>query len=324
VDILSLFAAVAPVFLMVVAGYAMRRAGWLTTEADSSLLRVVVNLLYPCLILHKLLGNPAIANPSNLVLAPLVGFLLVALGYAACYAAAPLFGIRESVPRRTFAFTAGLQNYGYIALPVVQKLFVERPGQPADEGAMAVLFVHNVGVEAALWTLGIMLLTRTSPRQGWRRILSVPLVAIAVAVGLNFTGANHWLPSFAQSAIWSLGDAAIPLGLVLTGAVFADQMQGKEARATPGAVGWAACALRIAILPALMLAVARYLPLPRELRQVVLVQAAMPSAVIPVILAKHYGGDAPVALRIVLVTSLVGLLTIPLWLKVGLLWIGAK
>jgi predicted permease len=320
VDILSLYAALVPVFLMVIAGYAMRRAGWLTAEADASLLRVVVNLLYPCLILKTLLGNAAIAKPGNLLFGPAVGFGLVALGYGLCYLAAPLFGIRESAPRRTFAFTAGLQNYGYIALPVVQTLFKERPGQPPDEGATAVLFVHNVGVEIALWTLGVMLLTRTSPRDGWRRIVSVPLVAIAFAIGLNFAGANDWLPGFAQSAITSLGAAAIPLGLILTGAVFADQMQEKMALPTRGAVGWGACVLRMAVLPALMLAAARWLPCPRELRQVVLVQAAMPSAVVPVILAKHYGGDASVALRIVLVTSLVGLLTIPLWLKLGLLF----
>lgn len=317
-DTLSLFAAVAPVFLMVAAGYAIRRAGWLTAEADASLLRMVVNLLYPCLIFKTLLGNSALAQPGNLLLAPAVGFGVVALGYATCYFAAPLFGVRDAKPRRTFAFTAGLQNYGYIALPVVQKLFGERPGHVPDEGTTAVLFIHNVGVEAALWTLGIMLLTQTSPREGWRKIISVPLMAIATAVILNFAGARNWLPDVVQSAVASLGATAIPLGLVLTGAVFADQLQERSFAPRQGAVAIGACALRLAFLPMVMLAIARWLPASKELRQVVLVQAAMPSAVVPVILAKHYGGDASVALRIVLVTSLIGLVTVPLWLWVGM------
>jgi hypothetical protein len=71
-----------------------------------------------------------------------------------------------------------------------------------------------------------------------------------------------------------------------------------------------------------MMALAYWAPLPLDLRRVIVVQAAMPSAVIPVILARHYGVDAPAALRVVLATSAVGLLTIPLWLKIGLLVLG--
>ena len=79
--------------------------------------------------------------------------------------------------------------------------------------------------------------------------------------------------------------------------------------------------LRLGVLPLLMLALARWLPCPVELRRVILVQAAMPCAVIPVILAKHYGGDPGTALRLILATSVIGLLTIPLWLQLGLRWI---
>jgi predicted permease len=313
VDTLSLLTAVAPVFLMVVMGYAIRRAGWLSAEADASLLRMVVNLLYPCLILDTLLGNAAFADRGNLLLAPVVGFASVALGYAASYFAAPIFGITEPIPRRTFAFTTGIYNYGYIALPVVQKLYGEQ--------ATAVLFIHNIGVETALWTLGVMLLTRTSPRDGWRKIFSVPLVAIAATILLNFAGAHEWLPAFVLSAAKSLGGAAIPLGLILTGAVFADQMQENT---TPGRgqVSLGSCTLRLGLLPLFMIALARWLPCPSELRHVILVQAAMPAAVVPVILAKHYGGDASVALRIVLATSVLGLVTVPLWLWIGMLVAG--
>jgi hypothetical protein len=76
------------------------------------------------------------------------------------------------------------------------------------------------------------------------------------------------------------------------------------------------------LLPVFFLLLARWLPCPIELRHVIIVQAAMPCAVIPVILAKHYEGNASVAFRIVLATSLAGLLTIPLWLRLGMWWVG--
>ena len=314
-DYLPLLLAVAPVFVTIGAGWGIRRVGWLTEEADASLLRVVVNLLFPCLILDTILGNRALDSVGNIVLAPAVGFATVALGYGLCFVAAPLFGVREARQRRTFAFTAGIYNYGYIALPLIQKLF-----DHTDQRTSAVLFIHNLGVETALWTVGIMLISGASPRRVWTHVFNAPVVTILLAVALHFAGARAWLPGFALEAVHRMGAAAIPLGLILTGATFADQMRELNFKSNV-ADSFGACVLRLGVLPLLMLALARWLPCPVELRRVILVQAAMPCAVIPVILAKHYGGDPGTALRIILATSAIGLLTIPLWLQLGLRWI---
>jgi predicted permease len=53
-----------------------------------------------------------------------------------------------------------------------------------------------------------------------------------------------------------------------------------------------------------------------------LLQAAMPSAVFPILLARHYGGDPPTAMRVVIGTSVAGLLTIPLWVRFGMRFLG--
>lgn len=312
-DLLTLLGTVAPVFLVIAAGYAVFRVGWLSTEAEGSLLRLVVNLLYPCLILQTVMANAAVMKPENLVLPPLAGFATAAFGFLASYAAAPLFGLREPRVRRTFAFATGIYNYGYIPLPVVGTLF--------GQGATTVLFIHNIGVETALWTVGVVMLAGTSPRDAWRHIFTPPVIAIAVAVGLHFTGAAYWMPGFLLSAIRIMGAAAVPLGLLLTGATFADQ--ARSLKSQPGAaVAFGSCLLRLGLLPLSLLALARWLPCSPELREVIMVQAAMPSAMVPVILAKHYGGDPATALRIVLITSALGLITIPLWLKFGLVVIG--
>ena len=314
-DYLPLLLAVAPVFVTIAAGWAIRRTGWLSEEADASLLRVVVNLLFPCLILDTILGNRALDSAGNLELAPVVGFGTVALGYALCFLSAPIFGVREARQRRTFAFTAGIYNYGYIALPLIQKLF-----DHSDQRTSAVLFIHNLGVETALWTVGIMLISGAPPQRVWRHIFTAPVVTILLATALHFAGGKTWLPGFALEAVHRMGAAAIPLGLILTGATFADQMRELNFK-TNVADSLGACLLRLAVLPLLMLALARWLPCPVELRRVILVQAAMPCAVIPVILAKHYGGDPGTALRLIVATSAAGLLTIPLWLQLGLRWI---
>ena len=112
------------------------------------------------------------------------------------------------------------------------------------------------------------------------------------------------------------------MGLLLTGATFADQM-GSLSTERPWRTDAASILLRLALLPALMLLLARWTPCPAELRRVMLVQAAMPCAVIPVLLSRHYGGQPGLAMRIVLVTSALGFFTIPFWLQKGAQWIPA-
>ena len=79
---LHLLQIVLPVFLIMGAGYAMRRARILTEDADQSLLGVLIKLFIPCLALDVIIGNEALTRPANLLLPPLIGFLSVALGLA--------------------------------------------------------------------------------------------------------------------------------------------------------------------------------------------------------------------------------------------------
>ena len=53
-------------------------------------------------------------------------------------------------------------------------------------------------------------------------------------------------------------------------------------------------------------------------RHVIAVQSAMPAAVFPMILARRYGGDEATAMRVIVITTLVSLLTIPFAVKLAL------
>ena len=300
---------VLPVFLIIGAGYAMRRGKILTAAADQSLLGVMINLFIPCLALDVIIGNDALVRPANLVLPPLAGFASVAAGVGISALAARLFLSGDAV-RRTFACTAGLQNYGYIPLPLCQALF--------DREVVGVLFAFNLGVEVAMWSIAVTTIAgRQAGRRWWEPLWNPPIIAVVAALILNLAGAERWIPGSVDTAWHMLGMCAVPLGLLLSGALLADY-------ATPHALrnGWKATglslALRLGILPALLLGAALLIPADPALRSVLVVQAAMPSAVFPIVLARAHGGDIPTAIRIVLATSLVGLVTIPLWLAFGL------
>lgn len=308
-----LLATVAPVFLVIAAGFGLRQRCWLSADADESLLRIIVNVLYPCLIVDAMLGNPALAEWTNVAYPPLVGFGSVVLGYGVALLAARLLPIPAGPQRRTFAFTTGLYNYSYIPVPIVQSLF--------DRPTMGVLFTHNLGVEIAFWTIGILLLTAAAPRRSWRKAFNAPVLAIIAALALSAVQAQEWTPGFVLAAVHMLAITAVPVALLLTGATFADLMAAAGPQ-TSRAVALGACALRLGLLPLLFLLVARSLPCSAELKRVIVIQAAMPAAMLPIVVARHYGGDANIAFHVVLSTTVLALLTIPCWIRFGLVFVG--
>ena len=189
------------------------------------------------------------------------------------------------------------------------------------ESSRAVLLVHNVGVEAALWTGGVLVVSGLSPREGWRKLINAPMVALVVALAANLTGVATKVPAWAMTLVHGLGVCAVPLGLLLTGVSVQphlnDPRQLVNARVTLTA--WL---LRLGVLPWVLLLAARYLPISTELRQVLVVQAAMPSAVISIIVARVYGGQPLVAVQIIVGTTAVALFTIPFWIRFGLAFAG--
>ena len=150
-----LLAITLPVFALFALGVAVRRAQWLTEAAETSLLKLIVNLLYPCLILKSVLGNAALRDPASLMVAPLLGFGTILVGMAVGYYAGRVLGLSVGHGLRTFAFAVGIYNYAYIPIPLVQSLWgTEHVG---------VLLVYSVGIELALWTVGLLLLAGLPP-----------------------------------------------------------------------------------------------------------------------------------------------------------------
>jgi predicted permease len=305
-----IFTAIMPIFFIILAGFIARRVGWLNEDADRSLMTVVVNLLYPAFIFSFVLGNEALRDPANVILPPLVGITSVVAGFGLIMWFARKIEIGDQHECRTFAFSTGIYNYGYFPIPIIALLF--------DRETTGVLLVYNVGVEVAMWSLGVgFILSANDPKPLWRRLLSAPVIAILIAVPMNWLRIDRHLPNFAFESIDLLGKCAIPLGLLLIGATFADLAKGVrlfERMQIP----LYAILIRLVIFPIVFIFFAFLFPFSTELKAVMIVQAAMPCAVFPIVLARQFNGSPEIALKVVLATTVVSIATIPLWITFGL------
>lgn len=310
---LQLFAIVLPVFLVVGLGVLLRSRGWVTAEAEGSLFHLVINVAAPCLIFDSVVSNAALRSPANLLGAPLVGFTLTLAGIAVAWLTGRAIGLGVGTGLRTFALTAGIANYGYLPLPIVDALW--------GPDVRGVLLVHNMGVEAAIWTGGVLVISGLSLREGWRRLLNLPLLALVVSVAVNLAGLGPHVPEPVLAAVRWMGQMVVPLGLIMTGVSLQPHLGSPGALFVPR-ISLGSCAVRLLLLPLLFLVVAKVGPFPPELKRVIVVQAAMPTAVVPIILARVYGGQPLTAVQIVLMTTLAAMFTIPAWMGFGLRWVG--
>jgi len=305
----QLFIILLPVFAMIALGVLLRRTQWINEAAEDSLFNLVIKLTFPCLIFESVANNPALHEPRNLLMPPLVGFALAIVSMGIAWYAARALGLTLGHGRRTFALAVAFTNYGYLPLPLMDAMF--------GAESRAVLLVHNVGVEAAIWTAGILMVSGLSPRAGWRKLINAPSVSLVLAVVANLSGAAAFIPGFLISLVHGLGTCAVPLGLIMTGVSIQPHLNDPKQWVNPR-VTFAAWLLRLGMLPCFFLVAARFLPCSVELKRVLVVQAAMPSGGSSVLIARLYGGQPLIAVQIILGTTLLALFTIPWWIGLGL------
>jgi predicted permease len=275
----ELLRAIIPVFLIMGTGFIIRRTGFISDKGDHALMKLTVNIFLPALALDKIIGNPLLTSSSIVLWAIGLGFGFVLVALAICYALGPLLGLKEGKGRRTFSITCGITNYGFMALPVMAVVF------PGDQ-VLGVLFLHSLGIELAIWTLGVTILSGAT-RPQWKLLVNGPVIAIVAGLTLNFTGLHSYIPGVVSTVFSAFGACAIPVGL----------------------------------LPLIMLATIATLNIATELKQVIIIQAAMPAAVFPIVLARHYGGHPVTAVQVVIFTTLGSALTMPLVIALALRWI---
>ncbi len=322
-EYLQVLGGVIPLFLIMAVGAAVRRIGILNEQADQSMLSLCVHLLLPCLILDHVIASEALRQPGNLLLSPLVGFGATAGSLVVAGLAARLWRLQPN-PARTFRYVTGIYNYGYIPVPLVATLY--------GSNALAVLFLYNLGTETAFWTVGFARFMGHSPLRDWRRTLTTPVRAIIIGVAINLVTAQFGLrldDATLAAAAWGwpvkvildvihlIGLCSIPVALIVIGATMADFWNEFKATAHTGVMALAVV-VRNLLCPLGMVLLAMALPVSRELKETLVVQAAMPAGVFTLLLTRHNGGSVPVALQVIFSTSAAAIITLPLWIHFGM------
>lgn len=299
--------------LLILLGWFMARQGWVGPHVRQPLMRMIIWVFFPAMIFSRVSGNPLIASGSQALLYLGAGFVMIVTGYAVATLIGSMFKVPAGAARRTFAFSAGVNNFGYLGIPVTAALF--------NQDVVGVLLVHNVGVEAAVWTVGVAVLSGESLRKGLKKLFQPMTVALFVALALNLGGWGQSVPiAFVSDLCHAIGECAIPLGTLLTGIYLHEIIQDFRL-AADGPVSLGVMAVRWVVMPMLILAVASWVVSDASLRKVMLVQAAMPCGIFTFLIVEMFKGEVLVSLRCSVITMLCCPLVTPLWLYLGARWL---
>lgn len=288
----QLFDIIAPVLACAAIGFGWRKAGMPFDMAMVT--QLVTNIATPALILSSLtkltidmasFGQMALA--MSLALA-----LFLALGW---------LGLRlAGLPAHTFLPAVALGNTGNLGLPLCLFAFGER-----GLALGIALFAVN---SMAQFTLGQAI---TAGALSWGRLLRTPVIhALALALALMATKTT--LPTWIANAVGVLGQMAIPLMLLALGVSLAGLGLGKI-RLTA-----AVAAARLLLGMAVGLFLGEVLTLDAAERGTLVIQCAMPAAVFNYLWAQHYGRDAASVAGVVVVSTALAFLFLPLVLAVAL------
>lgn len=263
----------------------------------------VLEIVTPVLVVN---AYAEVEYETRLVKNLLWTFVLVAFAYAVAILAVTLL-LRKKPGRETEIerFSAIYSNCGFMGIPLASALF-------GNEGVFYATAFLTVFFCFA-WTHGIMLLTGQRDRRALLKKLISPTM-IGIVIGLLLFFFQISLPEILQTTFDSISGLNTPLAMIASGISVA-QVNMLQPLRNPRI--YYVSAVKLLLVPLVLMAI--FVPLvwiPLEIRMVVLVLSAAPSAAMCTLQCQKHGKNDGYAAQIFAMTTICSMATMPLIVKV--------
>lgn len=284
------------IIILVAVGFFITKIGLFSAKARSDMTNVVIYVILPCNIFHSfetgmttsLLGQSAIVFG----IAFAVQLLYLALN--------PILYRRFPKERRVIMQYATIcNNAGFMGLPVIETVF----------GATGVLYgaIVLIPIRLFMWTFGLSLFTKSDKKQQFKRLATHPCIW-AVILGFAYLFSPVRLPGFMSSSINLIGSITTPLAMIIVGSILTEiKFKTVFSKAT-----LYFSFIRLVAIPGSIFAILKLFGADPIVAGVSVLSAAMPAALITAMLAQKYGQDSEFASKLIFVSTLLSLVTLPL------------
>ena len=293
--------------VLVVAGVIGAKSRIITVEGKDNLGKLIFNITLPLLLFTNfslLEFTPSLLQNTilSMALAAFSLFLALFVGWLAARAAG-IKGDEGAVFKAQITFG----NIVFLGFPLIYSLY----GAEGLLYATAFQLVSNI----MLYSVGVILLTRGKEKSIGRSLLRIfNPNTIAIVLGFLVFLFSVEIPSFMEKSLSGLGGTTIYLSMVYVGAMmFHSSIKGLILRKSVILLSL----LKLIVIPVLLTSVLVLLGsaisggLNPLVVSIVVLESAMPSMTIIIILARIYGSDDSMAMANVFVSTLISIVTIP-------------
>ena len=285
------------IFVIIIIGYVAARLGYITREVKRGIIELLVNIAIPAMVIVAFdtdLPASALNNARIVLLYAVLSHVLSAL------LGQFLFRSRPDRARVVLCFATVFTNCAFIGYPIMGSIF-------GTEGIFYTS-IYSLVFSFFLWTYGQILFTGRKPiREMIWSLVNAGTVSVVIGMALLMTPLK--LPALATSVLTMLGATTTPLAMLVIGAMLAEVRLTEMFR---GRAVFFVTALRLALLPAATYAIMRLLGADARITAFCTIMTGLPAASNAVIFANKFDGDGILATRIVIITTALSIITIPL------------
>jgi predicted permease len=277
---------VSPVLVLVLIGFALgaKRQYTMRTLTD-----VTVYLTLPCLVFASIVQRPL--EPTAVLQIGTAALVVIAGCGFAVFAYLRISGRRHL---RILYPTVMFVNAGNLALPLVQFAW--------GNSAFTKAVIFQAVSTSLMYTLGVFLVSRDRDP---RKLFTLPFI-YAAAAGLAMSGLHVAVPAALIEIVAFIGGAALPVLLVMLG------FELHSIRIKDLGISFVGSGLRLGVGFALGVLFVTLVAVDPLTRKIIIFDASMPSAVGAVVLGTRFNANPEVSASIVLMTTIISLITIPL------------
>ena len=304
----------APVFLIIALGAALKRGNFLSEDFAKGINRLAYWVGLPCLLFYKVTGAEYDFSAAGMT------FLVVAASTVSCAIAGYIVSYFMKVPASscgTFVQGALRGNLAYVGLAIIiSSLSGAEAAFASRVESIAVLVVALTVPVYNFLSVIVLLLSRHELNRGIflrvvRGILTNPLI-IACVSGIVYSLFFDSMAPALSRTFAGIGQMALPLALIGIGTSLAKKKEAVD-NFRP-ALG--SSLIKVFLAPLTGFLFAKFAGLGAAEMSVVMILLACPTAVASFVLTEEIGGDSPLSAKIVVVSSILS--AISLALAVGL------
>ena len=290
---------------MILVGFVIGEKGWFDDKSRGLLAKLVTQVALPCYMLYTITQRFTAADLLKML--PALRFpalsMVVLLGIAT--GVARIFAVRQD-RRGLFISMFFNSNTIFVGLPINQALF--------GDASIPYVLIYYMCNTTFFWTLGTYLIQRDGEgearfdlKTSLKNVFSPPLMGFLL--GLVLVMLQIKLPAFLASDLQYLGNLTTPLSMIFIGLSVShvgvkQLVLGKEQLLI--LLG------RFLVAPLLMASIVYWMPLPNLMKQVFIIQSAMPVMTNAPVVARLYGADSDYAAVMVTETTLATMVVIPI------------